>query len=59
MRSSAAGFVLPFSAGTLIGVLGGLVLGAILGQRLQALTLQAVANLLHESEEPRFDLLAQ
>jgi hypothetical protein len=59
MKSSGTDFVVPFSAGTLVGIIGGLVLGTIIGQRLLGLTIQLIAHLLGDGDEPRFDLLAQ
>ena len=59
MKSSGTDFVVPFSAGTLVGVIGGLVLGAIIGQRLLSMTIQMIARMLGNGDEPRFDLLAQ
>ena len=60
MRNSKGSFVLPFTAGTALGVFGGLVLGAFIGHRLASLGVQAWSMIVHgDDDEPRFDLLLQ
>lgn len=59
-RESKAGFVFPFTLGTVFGVVSGAALGAFLGHRILTLVL-AIGSLVgrHEEKEPPFDLLLQ
>jgi hypothetical protein len=59
MRSTRDCFVVPFSAGTVFGMCGGLLLGTLIGHRIATLTFEAWAHLGHHDDSPRFDLLAQ
>ena len=59
MRSTKDSFVVPFSAGTVFGVFGGLLLGALVGHRIATLTFEALSHIGHHDDSPRFDLLAQ
>lgn len=60
MRITKKGFVVPFTAGTAIGVFGGLVLGAAIGHKLATLAVHAWTVLVHDGDdEPRFELLLQ
>ncbi|HET7037518.1 MAG TPA: hypothetical protein VFI42_17665 [Thermomicrobiaceae bacterium] len=60
MGISKNAFVLPFTAGTALGVFGGLVLGAVLGHRVATLMVHAWSVLIgDDDDEPRFELLLQ
>lgn len=59
-RGSGARFAFPFVLGTIVGSLGGIILGAVVGHRVISAVVHLTSLLTRDDDDQlRFDLLAQ